>query len=375
MGNHKNRTDRIDGMLVPYLAVAFASLAFVNCGQATEISPLRAGLAQPKLAVVTDDEVEPRVESADLEEAPKLEIPKDLGDLLKAKYHVTLKIDGRGGPFGIFGLVHLAPCEGEITVDIHGKTDALGAGDITKLLSLGSIKALDCGDMGTMDLTKALGVMAQPAPAAAGDLPVVKIGDTIALATSGSMTFNPPRPIAPAILTGTKDALGKLNTSVNTVATSKGKKYSGTISMKMTSYDVAHKPPRMSQTFPHAMEWVTKSTGFAGIDPVESLTFNTMKVGLSVSPISMIRLELESRFDRMIKMVANAPDEATTGAMNATTKFLRETQKRFFLGLITGLITQNLWMNISLELVDQEGLDEALAGDDRGEVFNKTVAK
>ena len=85
MGNHTMNNAEIDAKLIQRMALAMASLALMNCGQATEISPLRSGLAQPKLAVVTDDEVVPTVETEENQEAPKIELPKDLGDLLKAK--------------------------------------------------------------------------------------------------------------------------------------------------------------------------------------------------------------------------------------------------------------------------------------------------
>ena len=294
--------------------------------------------------------------------------------LLAASFHITVGVAGQKD--NLYSIVNLPKiCEGDINLAIKGDATAL-SGDISKLLALTANSPINCGDLiGTLDVTKLLGLfLAGGATATGAGLPIQKVGNTLALKSFAGVTYNPPRPLFPALLNSSKEQLTQLNVSQPSQMTIGTSNYSGTFGLSMEAYDAPYTPPGMKFNFPHSMHFIISSSGFDGADPVKGLIFDRLEVRLSTAPVAITQLLINGRADKLLPAVSKVPEEALTGLLKLVIPILKGsvTSTGIDHDVVFGVST-NLYPTISIDLTNQEGLSSYTTSDSLGATVNGTA--
>ena len=307
-------------------------------------------------------------------ESGELVVP-DLSGALKASFKVTVRLDGAGGFLGLANLIHLEACQGAVNLAVNPSAEALKTGDISKLLVLGASQPINCQVIqSTIDISKILGGFFSAKPTGEG-LPIKKVGDVLALTSLLGVSYEPARPLFPSLLAGKKEKLAQLSTSAVTTATLDGKAYQGTFGLEMKEYDTPYQPPGMSFNFPKSMHFLTTASGFEGLDPLKGLIFDQLNFRVSVAPIAITQIEVKGRADKLISVISSVPDEALSGLLKAITPFVKNTLNSNGLDnkILMG-VSKDITATITIDLTNQEGLDQVSQIDGRGETFSAAAA-
>lgn len=334
------------------------------------ISNKRGAAKNPKdVSTSLDSDSTPR-EAA---QAPKIAIP-DLKGLLKAKYAVGVRLKGRNGPFGLLNLLDLAPCSGEIQIDVNPSMQALETGDISQLLVISSAKPIDCPVIGSsIDIAKVLGGLFST-PTGSKGLPITKDGDVLALKSLLGVSYEPARPLFPSLLSSKKEDLAKLAVTKQVTATDDKGAHSGTCSLTMNSYDAAYQSPGMAFTFPKTMYFTNRMTGFDGLDPLKGLLFEELSFRLSVGPIALAQIGVGGQADKLLPIVATVPEQALNGLLKNVLPLVKGVvNSKGIDNQLVMSIAKDITVSITIDLKEQEGLDKVNADNDKGETFTSAV--
>jgi hypothetical protein len=235
-------------------------------------------------------------------------------------------------------------CDGDIAIQVNSSFGSDGK----ELLNFPKA-AINCALVGQVDLQKALGSLSKGFSGTPKN-PFITADNLLSVENLGPGTYQPARPILPSLLAASKKDLKNLDL-VRTLTLSTPTKIStGTVAVKMNSYDEIYRIAGMDLTLPKVAQFTVTNTGFDGIDKGANFLFDSMTLGISTYPPAITTLSIQAPLNLLLA-ASSAKDAAATA--NNADSFGKTVE-----GATSGLASL-VKIRIDLELVKQEGLDEA----------------
>ena len=235
-------------------------------------------------------------------------------------------------------------CDGDIAIQVNSSFGSDGR----ELLNFP--KALiNCALVGQVDLQKALGSLSKGFTGTPKN-PFITADNVLSVETLGPGKYQPARPILPSLLASSKNALKNLDLVRTLTLSTPTKVATGTVAVKMNSYDEIYRIAGMDLTLPKVAQFTVTNTGFDGIDKGANFLFDSMTLGVSTYPPAITTLSIQAPLNLLL---AASSANGTTTTANSSDSFGKTVE-----GATSGLASL-VKIRIDLELVKQEGLDEA----------------
>ena len=306
-------------------------------------------------------------------------IDEQLKGLFKVTYHIALSISGpqsqKGSPSSD---KPVDLCSGNVDFAIN---PSITQTDLTKILVITYEIPFNCGFLGSIDIAKLL----KPIFVSSGNsknnsvVPLKANGAVLAITSLGTATFNPPRPIVPSLAASDAATLSALNVSEAVTVTTDTGSASGTASVVMNSFNQHYKPPMMNLTFNHAMHFVTTAEGFEGIGGLKALSLEKLEFRVNTNPIAILAIGIYTRLDKVIgEIIEKDSFKFEPSALTGLLAALPSVQKilasdfpgRDILLSTVKDVSKNLYLNVGVDLVNQEGVEVTLGDEAKEESLN-----
>ena len=235
-------------------------------------------------------------------------------------------------------------CDGDIAIQVNSSFGSDGK----ELLNFPKA-VINCALVGQVDLQKALGSLSKGFSGTPKN-PFITVDNVLSVESLGTGNYQPARPILPSLLASSKNDLKNLDLVRTLTLTTPTKVSTGTVAVKMNSYDEIYRIAGMDLTLPKVAQFTVTNTGFDGIDKGANFLFDSMTLGISTYPPAITTLSIQAPLNLLLA-ASSAMDAAA--AANSTDSFGKTVE-----GATSGLASL-VKIRIDLELVKQEGLAEA----------------
>ena len=250
-------------------------------------------------------------------------------------------------------------CDGDIEIQVNSTF----GGDGKELLNFPKA-IVNCALVGQVDLQKALGSLSKGFSGTPKN-PFITSENVLSIESLGQGTYKPARPLLPSLLASNKNDLKNLNLVRTISLTTPTQAATGSVAIKMGSYDEIYRIAGMDLTLPKVAQFTVTNTGFDGVDKGANFLFDSMTLGISTYPPAITALSVQGPLNLLL---AASNTKGTNANAATNTDSFGKTLGDAATGL-AGLVK----IRIDLELINQEGLAAAADKVARNSNFKETI--
>ena len=328
-----------DSIKIAGLHAMLVALSANGCGAAN---------LKPAASRGTEKGSRPTSDVTEAQENPTASANKNKKDtnppplLLKATYKIRAGIVTGNGSGTASNSAQV--CDGDIEIQVNSSFGSDGK----ELLNFPKA-VINCALVGQVDLQKALGSLSKGFSGTPKN-PFITADNVLSVENLGPGNYRPARPILPSLLASSKNDLKNLDLVRTLTLSTPTKVATGTVAVKMGSYDEIYRIAGMDLTLPKVAQFTVTNTGFEGIDKGANFLFDSMTLGISTYPPAITTLSIQAPLNLLLAASSAKDASATTNSSDTFGKAVE--------GATSGLASL-VKVRIDLELVKQEGLDEA----------------